>query len=75
MTGNQPEQAPGIKTLSFFWLNNQRIKSSVDFENYKHVQNKAANEIRKSIKAEVDNVAKNLEGNKLDINPKDWWKT
>ena len=51
----------------------KKYKSLVDFENYKHVRNKVTNEIRKSKKAEVDNLAKKLEDN--NTNPKDWWKT
>ena len=51
----------------------KKFKSSVDFENYKHVRYKVTNEIRKSRKAEVDNLARNLEDN--NTNPKDRWKT
>ena len=51
----------------------KKSKSLLDFENYKHVRNKITNEIRKSKKTEVDNLAKKLEDN--NISPKDWWKT
>ena len=51
----------------------KKSKSLLDIENYKHVRNKVTNEIRKSKKAEVDNLAKKLEDN--NIKPKDWWKT
>ena len=42
----------------------KKSKSLLEFENYKHVRNKITNEIRKSKKAEVDNLAKKLEDNK-----------
>ena len=39
----------------------KKSKSLVDFKNYKHVRNEVTNEIRKSKKAEVDNLEiKNL---------------
>ena len=41
----------------------KKSNSSVDFKNYQHVRNKFTNEIRKSRKAEVENLAKNLEDN------------
>ena len=41
----------------------KKSNSSVDFKNYQHVRNKFINEIRKSRKAEVENLAKNLEDN------------
>ena len=60
----------------------KKSKSSVDFESYKHVRNKVTDEIRKSKKAEVDNLAKKKKKKKKkkgnednNINPKDWWKT
>ena len=45
----------------------KKSKSLLDFENYKHVRNKITNEIRKSKKAEVDNLAKKLEDNKWGL--------
>ena len=51
----------------------KRTKSSVDFENYKHIRNKVITEIRRSKDNENNILADKLKSNILG--PKDWWKT
>ena len=45
----------------------------IDFNNYKNIQNQVTCEIRKSRKAEINNLAEKLEN--PNIGPKDWWNT
>ena len=56
-----------------FYDKYKRTKSSVDFENYKHIRNKVITEIRTSKDNDNNKLADKLKSNILG--PKDWWKT